>query len=32
MTDPNKGDMSSERRNVGERPTTTENCMSRLAF
>ena len=32
MTEPNKDDMSIERRNVGERPTTTENGMYKSAF
>ena len=31
-TEPNKDDMSIERRNIGERPTTTENGMYQLAF
>ena len=31
-TKPNKDDMSVERRNVGERPTTTENGMFKLAL
>ena len=32
MSEPNKDDMSIERRNVGERPTTTENGIYQLAF
>ena len=32
MTEHNKDDMSIERRNVGERPTTTENGMYKSAF
>ena len=32
ITEANKDDMSIERRNVGERPTTTENGMYKLAF
>ena len=32
MTEPNKDDMSIERRNVGGRPTTTENGMYKPAF
>ena len=32
VTGPNEGDMSIERRIVGERPTTTENGMYKLAF
>ena len=32
MTKHNKDDISIERRNIGERPTTTENCMYKLAF
>ena len=32
MTEPNKDDMSIERRNVGERPTTTENGMYKSAL
>ena len=31
MTEPNKDDMSIERRNVGERPTTTGGGMYKLA-
>ena len=32
MTEPNKEDMSVERRNVGERPKTTENGMYKFPF
>ena len=32
VTEPNKGDMSIERRIVGERPTATENGTYKLAF
>ena len=32
MTERKKDDMSIERRNVGERPTTTENGMYKSAF
>ena len=31
MTEHKKGDMSIERRNAGERPTTTESGMCKLA-